>query len=509
MNFIKNFTLQFLNFWMGLKLYQRASLSIVAVSLLIFLGFLAYKSSYTSYVPLFTAERMQNVNIEDIKKYLDNSNTPYQIRNNSIVLVPQKKENQIRADLANANLLKPPVDKGLELYDSNTWIKGEKELQILEMRALKGQLERDLSQFENISHANVILDIPTPRPFGGNNNKTKASVILSVKPGGRLSAQEVHAISLHVAGAVRGLTPNMVAISDTTGKLYQAMDPEGGLDSIRNAEMAFEEHLKAKIDGMLAAMVGFDNFYSTVQVVMSRDKIQEERKIYSGTVDGVDLGKPVVISVSDSEQKAQSEAVPPTWVADIKSKISEEASSNKNQGSQQMAVPMDYVKITSSPGKIVAISTGVLINRHFLASLPKGASPTPTGEQLKREIENQLSAILKGYNVKVNQAVDFVDFDQNRKALQPPPQTLIVTQETPDTIGWIAVGLALLALIFTALGYKKLQPLKNTIKKEKLAEDVQPLSNLETAIETLQNRYRENPQFIVSALQDWLHEEEK
>lgn len=164
------------------------------------------------------------------------------------------------------------TNKGFELFDTNTWIKGEKELQVLEMRALKGQLERDLAEFDQIKSASVILDMPPTRTFGGSSHKTKASVILSLNPGARLSASQLRAITYHLAGAVHGLQPNMIAISDTTGKLYKVLDPEGSDELLSNASLAFEEHLDQKIRGLLTPLLGAEHYVCSVQALVENEK---------------------------------------------------------------------------------------------------------------------------------------------------------------------------------------------------------------------------------------------
>ncbi len=156
--------------------------------------------------------------------------------------------------------------KGFELFDTNTWIKGEKELQVLEMRALKGQLEKDLTEFDQIKSASVILDMASGRRnFGGSQHKTKASVILTLNPQTRLSISQMHAITYHLAGAVHGLEPNMIAISDTTGKLYKTLDPEGGEELLSNASLAFEEHLDQKVQALLTTLIGAQQYSCLVQ----------------------------------------------------------------------------------------------------------------------------------------------------------------------------------------------------------------------------------------------------
>lgn len=159
--------------------------------------------------------------------------------------------------------------KGFELFDTNTWIKGEKELQVLEMRAIKGQLEKDLATFEHIKSASVILDLPPPKGLNGPKYPTKASVILTLMPNTHLSSSELKAINNHLTGAVRGLEPNMIAISDTTGKLYKSIDPYQE-ETLQENSAFFEEQLEAKVAELLKHLVGLENFYATVQTVLDQ-----------------------------------------------------------------------------------------------------------------------------------------------------------------------------------------------------------------------------------------------
>lgn len=143
--------------------------------------------------------------------------------------------------------------KGFELFDTNTWIKGEKELQVLEMRALKGQLEKDLATFDPIKSASVILDMAPPKSFAGHSYKTKASVILTLKPQSHLSTSIVTAITNHLAGAVHGLEPDRIAISDTTGRLYKMLGSDEG-ERIRYESSALESYIEEKVRALLCPL---------------------------------------------------------------------------------------------------------------------------------------------------------------------------------------------------------------------------------------------------------------
>jgi flagellar biosynthesis/type III secretory pathway M-ring protein FliF/YscJ len=227
-------------------------------------------SSKPSFAPLFPNKTLPSSEVQEIKAFLNHSCIAYKDDKRKGVLIPEDMADQLRGKLIELGIPKKEGGKGFELFDTNTWIKGEKELQVLEMRALKGQLEKDLCAFEHIKSANVILDIPPQKTFSGTKYVPKASVILTLMPGERLTTSELMAVTNHLSGAVRGLEPKMIAISDTSGKLYKGIEPEGMEETFFNATHLFEEHLEEKISDLLMLLVGKHHFFVTVQAQLDR-----------------------------------------------------------------------------------------------------------------------------------------------------------------------------------------------------------------------------------------------
>lgn len=248
---------QFYAIWQGAKPIQKVSLLTVVIVLGSALGFTVIHSSGGKYTQLFT--RLSSSEEKEVRKYLESISIPYKEKKGSLWVAANQAE-ALREEFNALGIPKKEQGKGFELFDSNTWIKGEKELQVLEMRALKGQLERDLAGFENIKSARVILDLAPSRKFGGQQYKTKASAILTLMPKARLNTSQLSAITFHLTGAVRGLEPNMIAISDTTGRLYQAIESEG----VDNAIIE-QERLKDEVCALLEKMIGEEHFHCLIK----------------------------------------------------------------------------------------------------------------------------------------------------------------------------------------------------------------------------------------------------
>ena len=532
LNFLKQIGSQLAKIWSEIKTYQKFTVVLVMFSLLGLLTFLVVNAAATRFTTLYPSQKLMLADAAEIKGFLDANRVSYQLRGDSTILVPEADVHRIRMDLAAVGLPKMQASKGFELFDTNTWIKGEKELQVLEMRALKGQLERDVMEYENIHSARVILDISPPRPFGGAMYKAKASIILGLSPGARLNQSQLRAMTFHIAGAVRGLTPNMVAISDTTGRLYQAHDPEGEVDLIRSEETALEERVKAKVDGMLGLVVGHGNYYSTVQVIMTRDKMVQERKVFQGKVDGVELGEAVVASVVEqglqmSERERSESGTPGTNTEAVAGAIvgsgQELINRDENRSAQhrQMAVPINHVKVSSAPGKIRNISLAVLIDKTITidenADLPAGeiVEGRRNAVDLKDEISSQLTKILEGYGISAEPAVDFVEFDKtkfNEKIAQESWDSVIGALRTTATVIFVLFTVGGMFWTFNRFWRRNmLNPpsLENDEEEEDLEFSEEPgLVELEAMVESIKHRFQNDPGAVIETIREWINEEQ-
>lgn len=254
---MKEIVLQILHLWHKLKSYQKIGSLAVIACILSFLLIPLFKSSYVS---LFSEGTSTPLEVMNTKNYLEASSIPYHEKEEGSIYISKEKLPQVRSELQKLGYQKKESSKGLDLFDTSTWIKGEKELHILEVRALIGQLEKDLTTFENIQNARVILDLGSGRNQG--TSSAKASVILNLHPKSYLSSSQMAAITYHLAGAIRGLEPEMVAISDTKGHLYKGFHEEVSLAAHCKDEL-LDHDLKQSVDVFLEKLLGTSQVIAT------------------------------------------------------------------------------------------------------------------------------------------------------------------------------------------------------------------------------------------------------
>jgi flagellar M-ring protein FliF len=187
------------------------------------------------------------------------------------VLVPSARLAESRLSLAAAGLPKSGRI-GFELFDKTNLGATEFTEHVNYRRALEGELERSVMALTAVEQARVHLTFPKDSVFLDTQQPAKASVLVRLKPGARLSPQNVQAINHLVASAVEGLSPDAVSVLDMNGNLLGRPRASGTLDGPELSEAGLdyrhqvEADLLAKINSTLEPLLGPEKFRAGVSV---------------------------------------------------------------------------------------------------------------------------------------------------------------------------------------------------------------------------------------------------
>jgi flagellar M-ring protein FliF len=187
------------------------------------------------------------------------------------VLVPSARLAESRLSLAAAGLPKSGRI-GFELFDKTNLGATEFTEHVNYRRALEGELERSVMALTEVEQARVHLTFPKDSVFLDTQQPAKASVLVRLRVGARLSPQNVQAINHLVASAVEGLSPDAVSVLDMNGNLLGRPRPAGTLDGPELSEAGLdyrhqvEADLLAKINSTLEPLLGPDKFRAGVSV---------------------------------------------------------------------------------------------------------------------------------------------------------------------------------------------------------------------------------------------------
>lgn len=259
---------QLARLWQSLSWKQRASLGGALVAVIALLAAAVEWNRQRDLRPLFT-----NLEPEDagsIIAKLKAANVRYRVSDGGAVLVPSDRVAELRLEMASAGL--PRTGRvGFELFDQTNLGVTDFAEQVNFRRALEGELERSVMSLAEVERARVHVTFAKESLFTQNRQPAKASVMVKLRPGAKLSPQNVVAVQHLTASAVEGLAPEAVSVLDMAGNLLSrpALDLDGeGRHSSAMLEFrqSLEREYLAKIRSTLDPLLGPDRYRAGVNV---------------------------------------------------------------------------------------------------------------------------------------------------------------------------------------------------------------------------------------------------
>ena len=256
--------LQLKRLWASLSISQRVTLLLVAVAVGTGLFYFSRWRTESDFRPLYTARGAEDAGA--VVERLKAGGTQYKLSEDGrTVLVPSAQVAELRLSLAAAGV--PRNGRiGFELFDKANFGATEFAEQVNFRRALEGELERSVMCLSAVEEARVHLTLPKDSVFLESRQQAKASVMVKLKFGSRLTPQNIAAVSNLVASAVEGLAPDAVSVLDMQGNLLnrprRPAGPEGEQASEATLEFrqAMERDLVAKINLTLDPLLGPEKF---------------------------------------------------------------------------------------------------------------------------------------------------------------------------------------------------------------------------------------------------------
>jgi flagellar M-ring protein FliF len=189
--------------------------------------------------------------------------------NGTELLAPEDKVPELRLEMAGLGL--PKTGRiGFEIFDKTNFGITDFAEHVNYRRALEGELERSVMAISEVQQARVHVTLPKDSVFTDAREPAKASVLVGLRLGTRLSSANVIAITNLVSSAVEGLGPESVSVVDMSGNLLSRPRREGLADGTQITEavleyrQAIEHDVAAKINSTLEPLLGPDKFRTGV-----------------------------------------------------------------------------------------------------------------------------------------------------------------------------------------------------------------------------------------------------
>ncbi len=252
----------------GLTLTQKISIVVIALAAAGGILLFSHWRHEGDFHPLYSA--MAPEDAAAVRQKLRESGVEYRLADNgSTVLVSSQNLADSRLTLAQAGL--PHTGRiGFELFDKSNFGATEFVEHVNYMRALEGELERSVMSLAEVEQARVHLTLQKESVFLDQQEPAKASVMVKLRPGARISVQNVQAVTNLVASAVQGLTPEAVSVVDMDGTLLsrpRKSDPDNAITGeAMEMRAQLEKGLVTKINQTLEPLLGATGFHAGASV---------------------------------------------------------------------------------------------------------------------------------------------------------------------------------------------------------------------------------------------------
>ncbi|MCS6896780.1 MAG: flagellar basal-body MS-ring/collar protein FliF [Nitrospira sp.] len=224
-----------------------------------------------------------------IVEKLKEAKVPYELSGGgTTILVPSHQVHELRLQLATQGL-PHGGGVGFEIFDRTSIGMSEFVQKLNYRRALQGELARTIAQMPEVARARVHLAIPERRLFANEQDRARASVVLSLRNGFTLSKAQVQGVVHLVSSSVEGLQAGDVTVVDGHGRLLSGSttDETIGLTSSQlEYQRTVEKDIETRIQTMLERIVGHNKAVVRVSSVIDFRKIEttEERFDPNGQV---------------------------------------------------------------------------------------------------------------------------------------------------------------------------------------------------------------------------------
>ncbi|OUW15916.1 MAG: flagellar M-ring protein FliF [Opitutales bacterium TMED158] len=460
----------------------------------------------------------------EIAEKLEQKNVGYETgKNGQSIYVESGKVHRLRWELAAEGLVPSGTGPGFELFDEGSFGISDFVQRTNYLRAIKGELERTITQFSGVRTARVMVVMPENRIIVTSEGRDRATASVMVDTNGSMTLSAVNSIRHLVANSVQGLNLNDVVVVDSQGVVLseelQSTGLNGGLSNeVIRYRKGLEVYFTTKVQSMLDRVLGPNQ--SEVRVAVDVDTASVQTTEESFDPEGV-LRSETIDEKSMSEKETGSVA---GGVAGTDANLTNGEGAggtitDREDSTEQTSKQYEIGKVTSnriqSPGTIRRLTASLFVAKRMDEA---GVPVDRTVEDLQRLRQIVINAL--GIQLENGQAAeDLVTVTEMEFAADPYAMQTQDIKGQVDYQQWIdlgknAAGIALgVGIIFFFL-----QMLKKNAPEQISIEVLQPEQVLQSrkledtgtvTPEMLNELIRQKPANIGVSLRDWIGEPEK
>jgi flagellar M-ring protein FliF len=411
-----------------------------------------------------------NLSTEDVSAIvakLKADNIPHQIsQDKAAIFLPAEHVHETRLKLASEGLPGNP-GVGFEIFDRSTVGVTEFVQKINYRRALQGELERTISQLEAVIRARVHIVMPEKSLFIEQQEKPRASVVVSLRVGKHLSDSQIQGIAHMVASSIDGLAPQDVTIVDGNGRmLSKPAEPDPNIVA-SNSQMEYKQNverdLERKLQTMLERVVGHEKATVRVAAVLNFARVEHMEEKFDPDVQvprSEQIGEEKLASKSDSIEAPPGVAANlPAAAQTEPAKTTTQTDSTKKNGVTNYEINKTTTRTIEPLGAIRQLSVAVLVDGTYKMVTAEGKKTrqyTPRSAEEMGKLETLVKNAM-GFSAEREDQVSLVNIAFETEMEEDPGSKFLLSEWMPLIRYLVGFGLAL------ALFFMVVRPIINSL----------------------------------------------
>ena len=417
---------------------------------------------------------------------LEKMNVPYKFsESGTAILVPAAQVHQARLKLASDGLPKGG-NIGFEILENQKFGVSQFVEQVNFQRALEGELERSIQSIGAVEVARIHLAIPKASVFVRDQQKPTASVLLNLRAGRSLDAQQVGAVVHLVASSVPGLPAANVTVVDQNGNLLSDTSKKMGANNLDPTQLKYvddiQQSIAKRVESIITPLVGAKNVRAEASAEIDFSSLEQAAETYKPNQKPEDV---VVRSMQSNESLssngngvaagvpgALSNQPPANATAPITAPAGTEAAA----GTATAAVPVDSQKnvttnyevdktvryVQQAMGGIKRLNVAVVVNNMPVVDKKGKVTYRPLTAAEKQQI-NDLAMQAMGFNKERGDSLTVVNSSFAGEPAEIVPE--VPLWKNPETIEYakdalrFIVGIVVLFMLYS----RALKPMLNKL----------------------------------------------
>lgn len=318
----------------------------------------------------------------------------FEISNGRVLVRQQADRDALLASLQQSGAMPSDVSVSFErlVENPNPWIsrdESERQWTI----ALQNRLEAILRAYAGVKDASVVLNINAARTgFSRNPPRSSASVTLHMNGGAPVSRTLALTAAQQVAGAVRGLRPQDVAVLDGQGRV--ALDWDGEESDSLGALQRQQRELENAIAGKIRAQIADPQARVNVQVELEHTAVT---MLSDEPTAAVDQRESRSSTETHRGTPANQPGVQPNVGVSVSGRSIEESTTEETSETEKV-VGRTQKHEKTPPGTVRSVFAAVNISHSYLEAIfrkknPAAADP-PTDEQITAIFNDERQRII-------------------------------------------------------------------------------------------------------------------